>query len=94
MSPELSENAVLVLMAVHDREGSAPGTVLPLRSIAVAVLGAEESAVRALTELDLVGQLRTDVMGWRRGRLTDSGRALAQALRTAATPAPDRPERS
>ena len=76
----MSPNAQRVLLALAQAEGKAkPGEPLPLRAIAKAAMaGDTESAARVLGELDLLGLLRTDTMGWQFGRLTAPGREAAR----------------
>lgn len=77
MSPD-AERVLLSLARAEEQAKS--GESLPLRAIARQVMaGDAESAVRVLGELDILGLLRTDMMGWHYGRLTARGREAARS---------------
>jgi len=79
----MSPAARRVLLALAKAEEANPGEPLPLRAIAKRTLaGDAELAARVLGELDLVGLLRTDMMGWHFGRLTPRGREAAKKPRS------------
>jgi hypothetical protein len=83
-----------VLLALCARDAGCGTADVPLRSIATVTLGGDtEAAVRALVSLDLQGYVRTDVMGWRRGKVTVKGRQRAARLRGHA-PSTDGPHRT
>lgn len=76
----MSPDAQRVLLALAKAEGEAkPGEALPLRAIAKeTVAGNAEAAVRILGQLDLLGLVRTEMMGWHFGWLTPEGRDAAR----------------
>ena len=79
MRQPVSPAAQRVLRSLARAEEGVPGGTLPLRKIAKLTLGGDaELAARILSELDLAGLIRTDVMGWHSGRLTTRGREAAQ----------------
>ena len=61
-----------MLQALQRATAAAPASQrLPLRQIATQALGGDpERAARALSELDVAGYVKTDIMGWRSGWLT------------------------
>jgi hypothetical protein len=68
-----------VLQALAWRERSGRSGVFPLRRVATAALGGDDSlAARVLADLDLQGCVRTDTMGWYSGSLTSKGRTAAR----------------
>lgn len=80
MSPDAERVLLSLARAEEEAKG---GELLPLRAIAKeAMAGDAESAVRVLGELDLLGLLRTDMMGWHFGRLTLRGREAARNSRS------------
>ncbi len=67
-----------VLTALCRAEGDPATQMLALRRIAAASLEDDsERAVAVLSELDALGYVRTDIMGWHRGWLTEKGRRAA-----------------
>jgi hypothetical protein len=80
MSPDAQR--VLLSLARAEEEAKS-GELLPLRAIAnEAMAGDAQSAARILGELDLLGLVRTDTMGWHFGRLTARGRQAARFSRS------------
>ena len=71
-----------VLAALCRSAAGRKSSVLALRRVASAALaGDSQRAAKALRELDAMGYVRTDTMGWYTGWLTERGRQFGESAR-------------
>lgn len=70
----MTAEAALVLQAIVGYQRAQGAIVLPLKRLAKETLaGDADAAARALLELDQLGLVETDTMGWQSGWLTAQG---------------------